>query len=105
LLEVIGWQHAEPVLRFVVWNLYAREGGQDQYYKANLARADAKLKEFSPGWPTGKADPGATVELLGLLLQGKSGPACELASKQLAGNVGAQPIWDAVHVAAAELMI
>jgi hypothetical protein len=47
----------------------------------------------------------ATLELFGLLREGKAEPACELAVQQLLGGVGAQAIWDAVHLATAELMV
>lgn len=100
-LETIGWQHAEPVLRFVVRDLM----GQDQYYPGNVTRVDRQLAQLPPGWVAGIANRGATLDLVGLLRQGKSAEACDLACKQLADGIGAQPIWDALHVSAAELMI
>jgi hypothetical protein len=104
-LETIGWQHAEPVLRFVVHNLLTTNGGPDRYYQPNLARVDQVLDKLPAGWSAGGPDRGATAEAFALLRQGQSERACELAVKQLAAGVGAQPIWDALHVAAAELLI
>jgi hypothetical protein len=105
VVETIGWPHAEPVLRFVVRDLFLRGGGPDRYFKPNAARADKLLDKLPPGWATGKPDRGATLELFSLMRQGKGEPACELASKQLAGGTGAQAIWDAVHVGASELLM
>src|SRR6185436_3522806 len=50
-------------------------------------------------------DEAATRELFSLLREGKAEPACDLAIKQLLGGVGAQALWDAVHLATAELMV
>jgi len=104
-LDTIGWQDAEPVLRFVVHNLLTTNGGPDRYYLPNLARVDKVLDKLPAGWSVGRADQGATAEVIALLRQGHSERACELAVTQLAGGVGAQPLWDALHVAAAELLI
>ena len=104
-LDTIGWQHAEPVLRFVVRDLYLRGGGIDRYYRPNAALADRSLPTLPAGWAAGKTDAAAVQELFGLLREGKGEPACELAAKQLTDGVGTQAIWDAVHVAAAELLM
>jgi hypothetical protein len=104
-LETVGWQHAEPVLRFVVHNLLNSNGCPDRYYEPNVARVDKVLDILPVGWPAGYADRAATAEAFALLRQGQSERACELAVKQLAGGVGAQPLWDAIHIAASELLI
>ena len=39
-LETISWQYAEPVLRFVVRDLYFLNGRQDRYYQPNTARVE-----------------------------------------------------------------
>jgi hypothetical protein len=104
-LETIGWEQAEPVLRFVVYNLLTTNGGPDRYYGPNIARVERALATLPAGWSVGRADRSATAEVFAMLRQGQSERACELAVKLLAGGVGAQPLWDAVHVAAAELLI
>lgn len=101
VLESIGWQHAEPVLRFVVRDLM----GEDRYYKINVARAEAQWKKLPFAWATGNGDTGATRELFALMRQGKSEEASDLAGKQLVAGVGGQAIWDAVHVISAEMLI
>ena len=96
-LHCIGWQHAEPVLRFVVYNLITSKGGPDPYYRPNLARVEKVLDKLPAGWPGGRADRGVTAEAFAPLRQGRSEDACELAVKQLAGGVGARPLWDALQ--------
>lgn len=104
-LETLGWQHAELVLRFVVRELYFLNGHQDGYYEPNTARVERSLAKLPAGWAGGEADRGATLELFAALRRGESEQACELAVKQLTAGQRAQAIWDAIHVAAAELMI
>jgi hypothetical protein len=57
------------------------------------------------GWAAGRADRGRTLELVALLRAGQSEPACQWAAEQLGGGSGAQPVWDGVRVAAAELLM
>src|SRR5262245_38923769 len=105
-LETIGWQEAEQALRFVVQDLYLlRAERPDPYWLASAARADRHLDRLPPTWAAGRADPAATRELFSLLREGKAEPACDLAIEQLLRGVGARAHWDAVHLAAAELMV
>jgi hypothetical protein len=104
-METIGWQHAEPVLRFVVRDMYFFNGKQDQYYRPNSAKVDQHLDKLPASWAGGQADGGATRELFALLREAKTDQACALACQQLASGVQAQSIWDAVHLAVAELMV
>lgn len=105
-LETIGWQQAEPVLRFVVQDLFKLGYmNPDRFWLPNTARVDQHLDKLPMGWAGDKADSGATRELFALLREGKAEAACELAIKQLLGGVGSQAIWDAVHLATAELMV
>lgn len=104
-LETVGWQHAEPGLRFVAYNLLNTNGKPDRYYRPNLARVDQVLGKLSAGWAVGRPDRAATTELFAELRQGESERACELAVRLLSEGLGAQPLWDALHVAAAELLI
>src|SRR5262245_63221810 len=105
-LDTIGWQEAEPVLRFVVQDLfnlgYAKP---DAYFAPNSARVERHLDELPGGWAGEKGDRAATLELFALLREGKADDACELATKQLRGGIAARAIWDAVHLATSELMV
>src|SRR5262249_18133551 len=105
-LEAIGWQEAEPALRFVVQDIFLLSAEKpDSNWAANTARADRHLEKLPATWAAGKGDPNATRELFALLREGKVEPACDLAVKQLLGGVGAQAQWDAIHLATAELMV
>jgi hypothetical protein len=105
-LETLGWQEGEQTLRFVVQDIYLlRAEKPDPYWLSNTARADRHLDPLPPTWAAGMADPAATRELFALLREGKAEPACDLAVKQLLRGVGAQALWDAVHLATAELMV
>lgn len=104
-LETIGWQQAESVLRFVVYNLHTTNGGPDRYYRANLARVDKAMGKLPAGWSVGRPDRGVTAEVFALVRQGQSERACDLAVRLLAEGRGAQALWDALNVAAAELLI
>jgi hypothetical protein len=108
-LETLGWQHSEPVLRFVARDLFnlGGRGKPDRNHAPNLARVDRHLQQLQPGWMGSSGHPaaGATLELAELLRAGKTDDACELAIRQLRAGAGAQAVWDAVHLAAAELMV
>ena len=104
-LETVGWQHAEPVLHFVVHNFLTTNGSPDRYYQPNLARTDQILRKAPLGWAGGVPDRAAILELFAELRQGQSERACEVATRLLSAGHGAQSLWDGVHIAAAELLI
>ncbi len=105
-LETIGWQQAEPVLRFVVQDLFHLGYMKpDAYWLPNTSRVDQHLDKLPTGWAGDKADAGATRELFALLREGQADAACELANKQLLSGINAQAIWDAVHLTTAELLV
>jgi hypothetical protein len=105
-LDTIGWQEAEPVLRFVVQDLfnlgYAKP---DAHFAPNSARVERHLDKLPGGWAGEKGDRAATLELFALIREGKAVDVCDLATKQLRGGTSAQAIWDAVHLATSELMV
>jgi hypothetical protein len=105
-LETMGWQEAEQTLRFVVQDIYLLGAEKpDPYWLWNSSRADWHLDRLPSTWAAGTADAAATRELFSLLREGKAEPACELAIQQVLGGVGAQALWDAIHLATAELMV
>jgi len=106
-LDTIGWEHAEPVLRIALRDSTSLggKGKADQYFLPNSARADRHAKDLPQGWAVGQANEKATLELFGLLRSGQTEPSCQLAMEQLLAGVGAQAIWEAVHLATAELMV
>jgi len=112
-LETIGWQHAEPVLRSLVLALldfgkdrkvdgYAFE---DQCYLANAARVKAGFGKLSASpWTASDSDPSAVRALWEAIRSTSPEEACAEAGKRLVGGTaGANSVWDAVHLSAAEL--
>lgn len=108
-LEVIGWQHAEPILRSLAYALQHHEGGNpfkgdapaDQPWKQNRELA-TKLRA---DWTEGRVDPAATSEFLSVLRDGSDQEACTTAVEIINRGVSSQSIWDAIFVGAGELLI
>jgi hypothetical protein len=104
-LETVGWVHAEPLCQFVVRELTAGKY-TPPLYPANVERAEKRLPELPPNWAGSEADPGATLELLALLHEGDGRRGCQWVMEALQrGTVQAQSVWDAIFLAAGELML
>src|SRR5262249_44934448 len=104
-LQAIGWQHAEPVLRSLAFGLLDLQGDQRPVpvgpYEANLENA----KKVRDGWQVGKPDPSATQSLLAAIRQASAEDAAAEAVKQLNAGVAPESLWDAVDLAAGELLM
>jgi hypothetical protein len=108
-LQCIGWQHAEPVLRSLAYALLSHEGDNpakrddaaDRPYRRNLELA----KKIRPTWQEGKLDKAATSEMLQSLRSASNSDACDLVVELLNRGTAPQSIWDALHVAAGELLM
>jgi len=109
VVQTIGPKYSEPMLRFVIHQLYSPYGREDlqrQSYFSNLERAEKHVKRLAPDWTTARPNREATLALLSPMREGKVGPACGLAMTQLARNrAAAGAIWDSVHLLAAEHII
>ena len=113
-LQTIGWQHAEPSLRSLVLGLldfgkkervneYAY---QDQSYLPNLQRARRAEKQLPGNWTARQGNASVTKDLLQIVRTGNIKDTCNRAIEQLTkGKAQAQAVWDAVHLAAGELMM
>jgi hypothetical protein len=110
LLEVIGWQHAEPVLRSLVYAMLDRTGDQnpskadlpaDRPYRRNLE----SVKEISDNWLNGKPDMDATREMLLAIRDGSAVDTSAKAIELLNRGVATQSIWDALFDGAGELLM
>ena len=113
-LQTIGWQHAEPVLRSVVVGLL--DGGkdeqvdgytfEDQCYLPNVRRVKKAIGRLKPDWTEARGDVGVARNMLDAIRTGTGDRACgEALSHLLKGQAQAGTIWDAVHLAAGELMM
>src|SRR5262249_31573341 len=84
LLETIGWQHAEPVLRYVVaalagWGKQHAAEPDVQPYWANLECVEREVGRLPANWAEGNGNPGLTKDLLAAIREGKPpGETCEL---------------------------
>ncbi len=111
-LHAIGWQHAEPVLRSLALALidfgkqqqvngYAFD---DQCYGGNLKRLKETFPRLSDAWVADRRDADSTRGILASIREATPEEACaEVAGRLAKGKTGAGTVWDAVHLAAAEL--
>lgn len=107
-LEVIGEQHAEPTLRYLVREVHVRNANrtEGQSYGFNLELVEQQFPKLPPDWPDTRADEKATLELLAVIRSGDWKAASQWTARELsAGRVQAGTVWDAVHLAAGEFMI
>jgi hypothetical protein len=113
-LHAVGWQYAEPVLRSLALGLldfgkqqqvngYAFD---DQCYGGNLKRLKDTFPRLGDAWVAAPADPAATRNILGTIRELAPEEACaEVVGYLVKGKTGANTVWDAVHLAAAELVM
>ena len=101
-LEALGWQHAEPVLRYLARAFAVGEA--DRTHVPNVERVRRTVTALPAGWAAREPNRGATLELFHLLREGKTDAACDLVCAQLTSGVRAGAIWDAVQLVAADLL-
>lgn len=110
-LDVIGWRHAEPVLRSLAYALLDRDGAPsnpatadfaaDRPYRHNL---DARSR-IRAGWLDGQRSGEASTDLLRALRQAAPLDAGERVVALLNRGVAPDSIFDACFESAAELMM
>ncbi len=108
-LQCIGLQHAEPVLRSLVYALLMHEGSNparrdgdpDRPFRSNNER----LAQVPGSWQNGRLDDGATHGLVEAFRSVSNEDASDMVVKQLAAGISPQSIWDALHVAAGEMLM
>ncbi|MGI9515561.1 MAG: hypothetical protein ACR2NP_00825, partial [Pirellulaceae bacterium] len=113
-LQTIGWQHAEPTMRhlaraMVAYDPSSRSSGftmDEQSYNGNLLRARENVDALPASW-TGESDqPQVVEELLAVIRTGDHDAACDFVIDKLkSGAARAGTIWDAVHLAAGEIVM
>jgi hypothetical protein len=108
-LNVVGRQHAEPVLRSLAYALLEhegdnpakRDGGPDRSGRQNAKRV-ASIKDT---WQEGKPDVAATETVLSSLRDGSDDAVCDQVVELLNKGVAPQSIWDALLLGAGELLM
>lgn len=101
-LELIGWEHAEPVLRSLVFGLL--NGGQSES-AAPFDHNRELLAKIKGNWTANKPDAGATTALLQTLRQANWKEAAVGVVEQLNRGVAASSLWDAILLAGSELLM
>jgi hypothetical protein len=109
LLHVIGWQHAEPVLRSLSYALLAHDDGNpaesDDLADRPGRKNKERLKELRATWNGGENRPEAAAEMLATLRSGTWDDASAKVVALINAGASPQPIWDAMFQAAAELLM
>ena len=109
-LLTIGWQHAEPVLRSLVQSLSDFGPRQEvngyafdnQCYAGNVKLVKDAFPKLPSLWTSEEA--AGTVEVLDTIRKSRPEEACnEVTVLLIHGKTNAAGIWDAAHLAAAEL--
>lgn len=113
VLHTIGWQHAEPVLRSITLSLvdFGKEqqvngyAFDDQCYKGNVRRVTEAFSKLSNTWNADKADLDQTRSIVEAIRKATPEQACVDTAGRMMKGVPAGAVWDAVHLASAELRI
>ena len=104
-LQAIGWEHAEPVLRSLVFGLLDLQGDTRPRpvgpYEPNLENAGKIRQE----WSVGREDAAATRALLAVIRQATPEAASEEAVKLLNQGIAPGSLWDAAILSACELLM
>jgi len=109
-LQVIGWEHAEPVLRSLSAAVMNHEGDANPANSDLPAdrpwRQNEKLTEkFASNWLNGDIAQAATRDLCATFHSASADDATASAAKMLERGVGPASIWDAVFVGAGETLM
>ncbi len=108
-LQFIGSQHAEPVLRSLVYAFLQHEGDSPARRDAPAdlpGRQNRQLAgRFRADWQSGRSDEAATAQLLSVLRSGSEQEGPEQVVESVNRGVGPKSIWDALFAGAAELLV
>lgn len=109
-LNVIGWQHAEPVIRSLAYALLNHQNDPnpassdldaDRPWKSNQSLAAS----FRSDWSGGTLSPDATRELLTALRTATSDECCQVVTESINQGVHPQSVWDALFLGGGELLL
>jgi hypothetical protein len=109
-LEVIGWHHAEPILRSLVYGILDRDRDpnpaqadlpSDRPYRRNLEL----VKNIPDGWLDGKPNADATAEMIATIREGSAKDTSEKAVELLNRGVAPQSLFEAFFDGAGELLM
>lgn len=101
-LELIGWEHAEPVLRSLVFGLL-NGGASDS--AAPYDRNKELVAQVKADWASNKPDAAATAAMLQTLRQANPAESAAAVVAHLNQGVAASSLWDAILLASGELLM
>jgi hypothetical protein len=109
LLQVIGWQHAEPVLRSVAQALQYYTGENpaksnqdaDRPWKFN----ESVVEQIPASWRDGKLDEAAAKDVFTMCRTADSEALSKKAVDLLKAGVSPRSIWDAIFPASGEILM
>ncbi|HVR72685.1 MAG TPA: hypothetical protein VMT52_00060 [Planctomycetota bacterium] len=102
-LDAMGWQHAEPVMRYAARYVGSMRG--DNTHASNLELARRTVPWLPAGWAASAGPRAATLELYAALRECPAADASSwICSRLSTGEATAGPVWDAIHLAAADLL-
>jgi hypothetical protein len=104
-LNEIGWEHAEPVLRSLVYGMLDLQGDRQAApvgpYESNRELA----RTLRADWTVGRNDPGAAKALLETFRQATPEGAAGAAAKAINEGVAPGSVWDAILLAGNEFLL
>lgn len=109
-LDCIGWEHAEPVMRSLALALL-NHSGEDNPARSDLEpdrpwrMNQERIEQIPTSWLDGGENKAASLELITALREATAEDASRMAIEALNQQVSAQGVWDAVLVAAGELLM
>ncbi len=106
-LDVVGWQHAEPVLRSVARTLTLHYDEKNHDVDSAWRHSHDRQSQLATSWARGtRARDAATMrEMLAVLRSGQPTQAIDAAVAQLNRGVGAAALWDAAFLSSAEALL
>jgi hypothetical protein len=109
LLGVIGWQHAEPILRSLALALQYYTGDNPSKIDADADRPwkfnRTIVGQAPPTWTGGKLDPAATADLLVVARTADPEAMAKKTLDLLKSGISPRSIWDALFSAGGEILM
>ena len=102
-LQTIGFEHAEPVMRSLVYGLLGGKRGDSTSAPYEMNRG--QVKKIRAGWREGRQDDQATLAFLDMLRSASSEEASSEAVKLLNEGVSAESLWDALQLGSGEMVV
>lgn len=109
-LEVIGWEHAEPIVRSLAYAILNHQGDENPAkhdYEVDRAGREnwSRTADWQFAWENGRTDKAATIETLQMLRTADPISAGSQALKSIQSGLHHRVLADATALASAELVM